>query len=167
VPEPDAPAPFGYTCAWFAVRSQSPEDVIASLGDAKPTPSDWESEIDAAYDGAIFVSPPVHDWVLVVSTSLLDVNEATLDRLRALSKHFGEAQFFATHRVPESHAWARARNGEIERAFAYVGESDETLWNVGAPTVAEEGLDVEFPGARLSHRHLKTRSSEGRLSGSG
>ncbi len=38
-----------------------------------------------------------------------------LHRLLRLSRRFGEAQFFASHRVVSSYAWARAARGVVER----------------------------------------------------
>jgi hypothetical protein len=127
------------------VKSSSPDEVLSDFGNPKARVSTWDAGIDAAYNDRIFLSPPVNGWVLVVSTSFFEPTEATLDRLRALSTRFGEAQFFCTHRVPEAHAWALARGGEIARAFYHIGEAGETIWNTGSPTVPENGIDFSFP----------------------
>ena len=57
-----------------------------------------------------------------------------------------EVQFFATHRVTELHRWQRAADGELVRAFGYVGQTGEvTSWH-GDPDPAERdaGLPATF-----------------------
>jgi hypothetical protein len=127
------------------VKANSPDEVLADFGTPKTRTCTWEDGIDAAYNDKVFVSPPVHGWVLVVSTSFFEPTEATLDRLRSLSTRFSEAQFFCTQRVPEAHAWALAKTGEIVRAFYHIGEAGEAIWDSGSPTDPESGIDLSFP----------------------
>ncbi len=60
--------------------------------------------------------------------------------LSSLSKQYGEAQFFASHRVVEMNIWARAVQGEVVRSYCYLGESGEVYRNLGEPTAAENGF---------------------------
>ncbi|GAA2716239.1 hypothetical protein [Actinoplanes palleronii] len=64
------------------------------------------------------------------------------EKLGALSHELGEVQFFGTQRVVEYHAWARAVNGEVTRAYCYLGESDEVMLAIGSPTPAEKAAHV-------------------------
>ncbi|MFJ2081108.1 hypothetical protein ACIOBK_00860 [Micromonospora chokoriensis] len=51
-------------------------------------------------------------------------------------------QYFGTHRVVDYHGWGRARGGVVERAFAYLGERGEVLFDVGERTIEEHALGV-------------------------
>jgi hypothetical protein len=62
-----------------------------------------------------------------------------------LSAELGtEVQYFATHRVLEAHAWGRAVGGELRRAYEYVGESGETVIDVGSLSAEEQELGLNF-----------------------
>ncbi len=150
---PDAPQSFGYKTQWFAVKTESATGVAACLELGSLKPASWSSGLNAAYSESpvAFITPPVGGWTLVVSNvgfpSLLDVDGGdngfeTISRLlRTLSSQFGLAAYFGNHRIVAYHAWARAIEGELERAFAFVGDS--WLWrSVGAPTPEELDLDV-------------------------
>ncbi len=65
--------------------------------------------------------------------------------LQRLSRQFGDAQYFATHRDVEMHIWARARKGELVRGYGWLGEKNLTLWNEGAPTKEERGRGPRIP----------------------
>ncbi|MFC7482900.1 hypothetical protein ACFQX7_26965 [Luedemannella flava] len=62
------------------------------------------------------------------------------DWLRHLSRQLGEVQFFANERVPDYHAWARSRDGEILRAYCFIGERGEIPLFLGEPTPDETEL---------------------------
>jgi len=147
--KPDKPVPFGCKIAWLAIRSESPREVADALGLVKIRDSSWSDGLQAAGRGDVFVSPPVHGWVLAVSTSLPDAgDERSTDRctplLARLGKRFPDVQYFATHRVVEYHAWARVKNGAVDRQFAYLGERGEVSWNSGPQTPEEVRLGFKF-----------------------
>lgn len=143
-PGPDTPRSFGYKCNWLAIRTDDPAKVVEALQLTDARPSSWESGIEAGYIGRVFVSPPVDGWILAVSSSLPSEPDTVAPFIEVLSRHFDEVQYFGTHRVVEYHAWALARAGRIVRAYAYVGERGETLWDVGARTAGEIELGVKF-----------------------
>jgi hypothetical protein len=144
----DRPRPFGYKMAWLAIRSQDSKAVAEAAGFVGSRPASWQEGIDSAYGGGTFVTPPIGEWVLVVGGSLADSVQAPAGawrkRLQALSSRFGVAQLFFTHRVAEMHVWARAREGIIERAYGYLGESGETLLDEGEQTPEENALGLRF-----------------------
>jgi hypothetical protein len=145
---PDWPIPFGYKCAWYAIRSDDPKAVAGELNLRGQKASSWQKGIEQAYDGSIFVSPSVQGWVFAVGRSLFpgnSISNAISSPLQKLSRTFGTACFFATHRVVETHIWAKAVNGRIVRAYGYSGESDEILWQEGEPTEEEAALVEPFP----------------------
>jgi hypothetical protein len=144
---PDMPLPFGYKCAWYAVRADDPISVASELKLRGQKASTWHNGVEQAYDASIFVSPSVKGWVFAVGRSLFpgdSISKAISSPLLMLSREFGMACFFATHRVVETHIWAKAVNGQIVRAFGYSGESDEILWKEGEPTEEEEALVEPF-----------------------
>ncbi|RIX84221.1 hypothetical protein [Acidovorax cavernicola] len=155
---PDLPVPFGYKTCWFAVRASDPAEVLDVLGWAAQGQANWTTGVAAAYHRApgaqvpwVFASPPVDGWVLLVGGGLpypvvypedrLDgIGQAFDTIFTRLTDHFGEAQFFGSHRVADFVAWARARRGEPGRQFSYVGSSGEVHANVGAQSAEEAAL---------------------------
>ncbi|MFE9193521.1 hypothetical protein ACFYL6_28375 [Micromonospora sp. NPDC007208] len=142
---PDAALGFGYKLDWLAIRARDATAVAAALNLSRPTPANWRDAVTAAYDdqGQWLLTPPLDRWTLAASR---DVPAPEGDRfapwLAALSQVLGEVQYFGTHRVVEYHGWGRARGGVVERAFAYLGERGEVLFDVGERTLEEQALGV-------------------------
>ena len=130
---------------WLAIRDRDAEAVAAALNLSRPTPANLRDAVTAAYDdqGQWLLTPPLDRWTLAASR---DVPAPEDDRfaawLAALSQLLGEVQYFGTHRVVEYHGWGRARGGVVERAFAYLGERGEVLFDVGERTLEEQALGV-------------------------
>jgi hypothetical protein len=148
VPSGGRPVAFGYKCAWLAVRHESPDAVARAIELGNGRASAWDAGIEAAYAGSAFVTPPLDGWILVVSTrlgELIDNDSAGLvaSMVERLSGALATTvMYFVTHRVVELHAWARAECGVLVRHYAYLGESDATLADVGAPSEAERDLQL-------------------------
>jgi len=108
----------------------------------------WEQGIVSAYKenvDDVFIAPPVSGWTLVVGWWAAGEGDRrsvrTVEKIVVnLSSRFSEAQGFATHRIVEYHHWILARDGNLVRSFAYVGESGELLANIGSITTAERRL---------------------------
>ncbi|MEU8812932.1 hypothetical protein [Actinoplanes sp. NPDC048796] len=146
---------FGGKQAWLAVRSEpgadrDPGRVIDALGLRDLGSVPWRDGIDLAHltDDRVAVTPPLPGardtaWVLVAGRWL--IRPGTPVDVIALSAELGtEVQFFATHRVTELHRWQRAAEGELIRAFGYVGQTGEvTSWH-GDPDPAER--EAGLPG---------------------
>lgn len=149
-PRPDAPQGFGYKTAWFAVRTDDPHAVAQALRLRDVRPTTWSDGVESAYTGHVFITPPIGGWVLAAGRSFAPLGRAPepcLAALRELSQRFGDAQYFATHRVVELCAWARAREGELQRAYCFTGETGETMWDEGARLDGEPEIDPEdWPG---------------------
>src|SRR5262249_57725703 len=80
-------------------------------------------------------------WVLAAGFALA-VNTPDI---ASLSQTTGaDVQYFASHRVIETHIWAKASGGRIERWFGWSGESGEILRWVGRPDSV--GRDRGLPG---------------------
>jgi hypothetical protein len=149
---------FGPKQAWLAVREGDPSAVIDALGLRDLGEVPWRHGIDLSYmtDDRVAVTPLLdgaaeHRWLLVPGRWLLGPQAAT--DVAALSTRLRtEVQFFATHRVIEFHRWERAVDGEVMRAFEWLGESGEvTRWHgdpdeaelaIGLSTEAADGADV-------------------------
>lgn len=137
----DRPIPFGYKMAWIAVPATDPVRLAQLLGHDHVEPCTWEDGIRQAYDlSGVFVTPEVAGWTIAMGA----LPEAGTDRftslLERLSREFGEAFYFGTHRIVEYQAWARAANGVMRRAFAFLGERGEFLLNIGERTAEEIDL---------------------------
>jgi hypothetical protein len=95
----------------------------------------------------VFITPEVAGWVFAVAATFPDAGSPEfLPWLEGLSRRLGEVQYFGTHRMVEYHAWARAEQGRIVRAYGWSGERGETLVDVGprSPEEIELGLGVSL-----------------------
>ncbi len=152
-----SPVAFGYTMAWLAIRTDDPMSVVEALGLEDVDTSPWADAIEGVYTRdatatrPVFVTPTLDGWILVVSAGLFyEASDAEPGRLAAYVSETArlcgtEVQFFATHRVAEGHAWARADHGGVTRAFYYLGEIGEQLVDEGEPTPIERSLDLDPP----------------------
>lgn len=147
-PVPDLPVPFGYKCAWYAVKGDDPKAVAIQLKLRQLKPSTWSEGVEGAYGASVFISPPLRGWILAVGTKLFPAGPALEDmssRVVALSRVYGLACFFATDRITETHMWARATDGVLDRGYAYSGESGEVVWDSGRKSEEEVGIGSESP----------------------
>lgn len=141
---------FGYKTAWFALRGADVDAVATALRLSTVRPMPAAQAIAAAYESnGAFITPPLKGWTLVMSVDFLYLADgpspdfvSTLTRLSA--ELHCEAQFFASHRVVECHAWASAVDGEMRRAYCYEGSSGEKRVDIGEPTPQEEALQHRF-----------------------
>jgi hypothetical protein len=148
----DAMVGFGGKQAWLAVRDGDPLAVLDALGLRDLGEVPWRDGIDLAYltDDRVALTPALPGagdalWVLAVGRRLLRPDSG-VDVVDLSARLHTEVQFFATHRVTELHRWQRAVDGELIRAFGYVGQSgDVTSWH-GDPDDAERaaGLPATF-----------------------
>jgi len=134
---------FGGKQAWLAVRDGDPAQILKALGLRDLGEVPWRDGIDVAHltDDRVAVTPPLPGardthWVLVAGRWLLRP-DTSVDVVDLSVRLDTEVQFFATHRVTEMHRWQRAADGELIRAFGYVGQTGEvTAWH-GEPDPAE------------------------------
>jgi hypothetical protein len=143
----DLPVPFGPKMAWLALDTTDTEAVAAALGLRGARAATWAEGIDAAYQTSVFVTPPLADWTLAVGTALFPPDRAEAfvkPLLERLSRQFGDAQYFCTHRDVELHLWARGRQGQLVRGYGWLGEKGLTLWDEGGPTKEERDLGFRF-----------------------
>jgi hypothetical protein len=151
--EPDKPLSFGYKSAWYAIKGETPENVIRKLDLVKNCESNWKFGLKYAHDyknkNAVFVSPQIDGYVLVIGSGLFDLVE--IDELEEVEFHaalFEELQFFATHSVSECHVWAKfnKKNCKNDRCYAYFGDNGTIPWNYGKLTEEELALGFDkFP----------------------
>lgn len=137
--------------AWFAIPTEDSERVLKAFGLKDTTIANWETGIDMVYSHLefAFITPPVDGWTFVLGLGLpsFDTEESTgklLALIETLGALFPDFYYFGTHRVVEFHAWVRISKGKIERAYAYLGERGETLYETGAQTKEETALGFEF-----------------------
>ncbi len=150
-PADNRPVSFGYKCAWLAVNDSDVEKVIAALDLVVLRRATWKEGLAAAYEGYVFVSPPVSNWILAVSTlipgpGVVPGDEDTMTPTVAIVSQRLQTivQCFHTNREIERHAWAWAESGKLKRSYAYCGHSGTTLVNRGAPTKEELELGFRF-----------------------
>jgi len=132
------PQAFSYKFQWIVIDTTDASPVVSALGLKDVRPATWD--IDPYDHRGVFVSPSVLDWTYVLGGHLPPNFPQFVPRLEDLSRRFGEVQYFATHRVVELHAWAKAIDGRIVRGYCWVGESCEIVMDVGGLTPEEEEL---------------------------
>ena len=129
---------------WMAVRATDPKTVQAALGLNQPIPCSWTEGMTG--ERSFFIGPPVNGWIIVTGSGLpnpsCDVDEC-FRFLARISGQLGQVQLFHADRILHHHAWARAENGIVMRAYAWAGE---TIWNQGAKTPAEIELSMKCFG---------------------
>lgn len=150
-PKPEKPESFGYNCAWLAIKIQDITEVAKALELKNIRVANWTDGMEAwdEFNGEVFISPPLGEWILVIGISLPDMGDSRHpDKLTPLilklSNVFDEVQYFGTQRTSEYHAWAKARNGVLIRAYAYVGDCGQTVCDVGEKTIEEKKLGFNF-----------------------
>jgi hypothetical protein len=144
----DAMVGFGGKQAWLAVRDGEPLAVLEALGLRDLGEVPWRDGIDLAYltDDRVALTPALPGagdsrWLLAVGRWLLRPG-TSIDVTDLSARLQTEVQFFATHRVIELHRWQRAVDGDLVRAFGYVGQIGEvTSWH-GDPDEAERAAGL-------------------------
>lgn len=139
---------FGGKQAWLAVRDGAPLAVLEALGLRDLGEVPWRDGIDLAYltDDRVVLTPALPGrgdtrWLLAVGRWLLRPG-TSVDVTDLSARLHTEVQFFATHRVTELHRWQRAVDGDLVRAFGYVGQIGEvTSWH-GDPDDAERAAGL-------------------------
>ena len=139
---PDQPQAFGTDAIWMAVWSRSTQAVAQALQLDHASPANWCSGLQAVHQplpctpGLVFVTPPIHGWVLVAGalpypggTSDSDLASSLL---QLLSKQFAQVQYFGAHSGVGWHGYARYEKGALARAFACVDSVDHRIWDFGS-----------------------------------
>jgi len=155
-------AELGHGMSWVAVETDNPIAVAQALGLRNTSHVSWTHGVEVIYDAQnsdrlIFVTPALDGWVLVAGHALPQpLGNAFADKctplIVALSKKFGEAQYFLSYPVLDFFGWAKAENGELIRAFASGDEG--VVWNYGYLTASELELGLkhyEFRGLCARH----------------
>lgn len=96
-----------------------------------------------------WVFTTVEEWILVSSYDLPSPEEyqgsQQLEQLlQLLSSRFGEVHYFAHYQTVHYYAWAKAINGHLIRAYAYISTKEDPLWEEGRLTPEEIQLDLDF-----------------------
>lgn len=137
----DRAVPFGYQCWWLAVTAPDAATAADVLGLIRRKRVTWAHGVDLAYDGAVFVAPPIGPWVLVPGRGLPDASSpGFLDWIAGLSERLGHVQFFQTHRATGTCAWVLASGGEVRRAYHFDGGGVPLF--EGEVTVDETALGI-------------------------
>lgn len=150
LPQADPPIAFGPNRLWIAVHTTDQQQVAQILELTNTRPATWYEGLEerTPAQGGIFVTPAIDGWTLVVGWGFMsDTLSGTVSigkhLIKQLSTQFGEAQYFCTHSRADYHCWMCAIEGEILRAYAWLGEEGETLLSEGEPTAAEPTMLVD------------------------
>lgn len=142
--ESDEPAPFGYKTAWLAIQTEDGAALAALLG-GRQMSANWVTGLSYAVEteDAWFVSPPLDGWTLAVGNGAFSYADADgFDALCALAAKFPTVQFFANQRVSDGYCWAKFEDGRCLRAYCFLGDQGEVVWDKGSLT--QEECDLGF-----------------------
>ncbi len=170
----EPPVSFGKNRLWMAIKSTDAERIATILDLRNAKPAGWHEGLESRKpsEGGIYITPPIDGWTLVVGWGFMaDTLTETLtiaeELVEVFSQEMGEAQYFCNHERADYHCWIKATNGEVVRAYAWLGESGENLVVKGSPTTAEplhlintlseeaqnptyyENDDIVFPDANM------------------
>jgi hypothetical protein len=123
---------------WLAIKTSNVAAVQCALGLRDPQPCSWEQGLEEK----LFIAPPVKGWILVTGSGLPDPSQdvdACFRFVLQLSRKLGQTQFFSANPILHHHAWVRASDGRVGRAYAWAGR---TLWLQGPRTAAEQELGM-------------------------
>src|SRR5438309_7798622 len=67
--------PFDNPARWLAIRSSSPAAAQSALGLHNAKPSSWGEGLSKLTEHALFISPPIEGWLLVMGPGLPDPSE--------------------------------------------------------------------------------------------
>ncbi|MFC5652342.1 hypothetical protein ACFPYJ_25160 [Paenibacillus solisilvae] len=148
---PDLPIGPGYKTQWYAVKTSETKELLQEMRLTDIQTANWRSGLSAAGgEGYYFVSPAVKGWTLIVNPIMPDMSfedrNNPITVITQLSKRFEEAYYFGTHRVVEYHVWAKAVDGELIRAYGYVGDHGLVLIDQGGLTDEERAHHLQFTG---------------------
>jgi hypothetical protein len=133
---------FGYKIRWFAIKTVDMEKVVKEFSLQKIQKSNWWEGIEKAYEKSVFISPSVEGWTFAVGYGLSEVTsdiEILRNKIIELSKTFGEAQYFESHRGANVYGWVKGIDGKIIRAYI---QRDETKLVEGEPTPVEQPYNL-------------------------
>lgn len=144
----DTPVNFGYNMNWLAIKSTEKNKIFQLLKLKIDKEVTWQKGIETIYTTQkLFVSPSVGKWTIIAGNGLpysdtKDSVEKIKNLLIDLSKEFGEAYFFGTHRIVELQSWIKAKEGKIERVYSYIGESMQTIASKGELVAVEKKVNL-------------------------
>lgn len=150
------PINFGHKSIWAAVKTEDTEQLLSILNLKKMEKTDWVEGTIKAYNGYVFVLPPIRGWTLISGWGLPAPDheqgvERTKKFLNHLSQNFEEAQLFCAIRTVDGAIWMRSINGKTERFYS-IGDSNAFI--EGIPTEIEKQWDL------LSQEDLKNGDDE-------
>src|SRR5262245_33671450 len=67
--------PFDYPSRWLAIRSSNPVAAQSALGLHNAKPCSWGEGVSKLTEHALFISPPIEGWLLVMGPGLPDPGE--------------------------------------------------------------------------------------------
>ncbi len=129
---------------WLAIRSTNTA-LLRELLRLDPTDVRlWSEALSRFREQALFLSPPVDGWSLVIGGALPDPAEDVdfcFHFLTRLSREIGEVQLFSADCVLNYHSWIRLQGGRVVRAYAWAGTTE---WNEGPVTLDERLLGLRI-----------------------
>jgi TPR repeat protein len=158
----DRAVPFGEGTAWLAVRGRTPQQLAKALKLSNLRPATWKDGLAAAtadpegHSRAVFLTPDVHGWTLVVSTGFSARVESRPPTFHTFTKELSKAldtevQFFATADPNRGRydacAWARAKEGTTLRAYSCFQTRQRAVDEGSAPR--GDGVDVALARGEL------------------
>ena len=143
-----------FDTSWLAVKCADADPIIDILALSDTRPTTWAQGLDAVcgdywdFDAdpgselsRVFITPRIGNWRLAVGGWLGTAGESgataihtVADYCKTLSTRYHQAHAYTTQGRMDWYSWILARDGNIDRAFAW---SDKVIVDEGSPSSAE------------------------------
>ena len=136
--------PFGYKTFWCAIKTIDTDKVLNTLNIRKKKKCNWNEGMKKAYDGGIFILPPINGWIIIHGWGLpipssSKENDSAVKLINSLSSKFEKAHLFGSFRGTGAVLWMSSEMGELKRMY-YIDDGNGVQY--GEPTKIEKQWDL-------------------------
>lgn len=134
----------GYKSFWLVIKGSNRNEIVEKLELTNIEKDIWDEGLLKASsynNNTVMVSDDFNGMNFIIGDTLssLAYND---DLLKYISKCFKEVYFFFTHRVSESHGFAKFKDGEIIRQYF---SDEEQIIDIGEKTDFEKENEYNYP----------------------
>ena len=139
---------FGYKETWFAVKGADIDRILSCCPELKfIREAGWKeasAERTEKWKSRVMLSGPYDGWVFLIGNALWDFTEvdALVDVMGRIGEQAQEVCCFASHRVSDGYAFAKAVRNKIVRLYSYA--DGELFGCMGERSDAEKNLSLHY-----------------------
>ena len=139
---------FGYKEMWFATKGADIDRILSCCPELKPVREAGWKEASAErmemQKSRVMLSGPYDGWVFLIGNALWDFTEvdALVDVMGRIGEQAQEVCYFASHRVSDGYAFAKAVQNKMVRLYSYA--DGELFGCMGERSDAEKKLSLHY-----------------------